>query len=112
MPRWLPPSTAGCCPSSVGSSYLGHNPRSSFATRRDRSFLDLGLATKFKKLVDAFGPAKALETLGADPEFCAITVAEWIEHLIDHLTGQRTSALYHCRAYSKNDIADPSAICR
>jgi len=37
------------------------------------SFEDLASAKKFQKLVDKFGPAKALETLGADPEFSATT---------------------------------------
>jgi hypothetical protein len=44
------------------------------------SFEDLASAKKFQKMVDKFGPAKALETLGADPEFSAATVREWIEH--------------------------------
>jgi hypothetical protein len=37
------------------------------------SFEELASAKKFQKLVDKFGPAKALETLGADSEFSAIT---------------------------------------
>ena len=68
------------------------------------SFEDLASATKFQKLVEKFGPAKALETLGTDPEFSAITVGEWIEHHIDHLTGLRKSSLYDYRSYLKNDI--------
>jgi hypothetical protein len=40
------------------------------------SFEDLASAKKFQKLVDEFGPAKALETLGADPEFSAMTIRE------------------------------------
>jgi integrase len=68
------------------------------------SFEDLASAKKFQKLVDKFGPAKALETLGADPEFSAMTVHEWIEHHIDHLTGLRKSSLYDYRSYLKNDI--------
>lgn len=68
------------------------------------SFEDLASATKFRKLVDKFGPAKALETLGTDPEFSAMTVHEWIEHHIDHLTGLRKSSLYDYRSYLKNDI--------
>ncbi len=57
------------------------------------SFQDLTWATKFQKPVDKFGPAKALEILGTDPEFSAITVHEWIEHHIDHLTGGYASRL-------------------
>src|SRR5690349_10361215 len=70
------------------------------------SFEGLGSAMKFQKLVDKYGPAKALETLGVDPEFSAITVAEWIEHHIDHLTGLRKSTLYDYRSYLKNDIGE------
>jgi integrase len=68
------------------------------------SFEDLASATKFQKLVDKFGPAKALETFGIDPEFSAMTVHEWIEHHIDHLTGLRKSSLYDYRSYLRNDI--------
>jgi hypothetical protein len=57
------------------------------------SFEDLASARKFQRIVEKFGPAKALETLGADPEFAAITVHEWIDHHIDHLTGLRKSTL-------------------
>jgi hypothetical protein len=35
------------------------------------SFEDLASANKFEKMVDKFGPVKALETLGADPAFSA-----------------------------------------
>jgi integrase len=70
------------------------------------SFEDLVSATRFKALVDRFGAAKALETLGADPEFSALTVGEWIQHHVDHLTGLRKSTLYDYRSYLKNDIAD------
>jgi hypothetical protein len=71
------------------------------------SFEDLLSATKFQRLVDKFGAAKALETLGVDPEFSAITVPEWIEHHIDHLTGLRKSTVYDYRSYLKNDICGP-----
>jgi hypothetical protein len=35
------------------------------------SFEDLASANEFQKMVDKFGPVKALQTLGADPEFSA-----------------------------------------
>jgi integrase len=70
------------------------------------SFEDLASASKFQKLVRKFGPAKALETIGADPKFSALTVREWIEHHIGHLTGLRKSTLYDYRSYLKNDIGD------
>jgi hypothetical protein len=59
---------------------------------------------KFQKQVDTFGPAKALEVLGTDPEFSAITVHEWIQHHIEHLTGLRKSTLCDYRSNLKNDI--------
>jgi hypothetical protein len=68
------------------------------------SFEDLASAKEFQKLVDKFGPAKALETLGADPEFSAVTFHESIEHHINHLTELRKSTLYDYRSYLKNDI--------
>jgi len=68
------------------------------------SFEDLASATKFQTLVDKYGAGKALETLGTDTEFSAITVGEWIEHHIDHLTGLTKSSLYDYRSYLKNDI--------
>jgi integrase len=71
------------------------------------SFEDIASATRFQALVDKYGAAKALETLGADPKFSAITVKEWIQHHIDHLTGLRKSTLYDYRSYLDNDIAEP-----
>jgi len=68
------------------------------------SFEDLAPATKFQKLVEELGPARAFDTLRADPEFSTITVGEWIKHHIDHLTGLRKSTLYDYRSYLKNDI--------
>ncbi len=68
------------------------------------SFEDLASATKFQKLVEKFGAAKAMEAVGSDPDFSAITVREWIEHHISHLTGLRKSTLYDYRSYLNNDI--------
>src|ERR1700742_988140 len=73
------------------------------------SFEDLTSATKFQRLVEKFGPAIALETLGSDPEFSAMTVLESIEHHIEHLTGLRKSTAHDYRSYLKNDIREPSA---
>jgi hypothetical protein len=70
------------------------------------SFEDLASASKFQKLVQKFRAAKALETIGTDPKFSALTVREWIEHHIDHLTGLRKSTIYDYRSYLKNDIGD------
>jgi hypothetical protein len=58
---------------------------------------DLASAARLQKLVEKFGPANALEPLGSDPDMSAVTVREWIEHHIDHLTGLRNSTLYDYR---------------
>ncbi|WP_094286065.1 tyrosine-type recombinase/integrase [Mycobacterium lehmannii] len=68
------------------------------------SFEDLQSAAKFKNLADRFGPAKALEVIGADPDMTAMTVGEWLEHHIEHLTGVRKSTLYDYRSYAQKDI--------
>jgi integrase len=68
------------------------------------SFEDMASAVKFQKLARKFGPAKALETLQTDPELLTLTVGEWLDHHIEHLTGVRKSTLYDYRAYAKNDI--------
>lgn len=65
---------------------------------------DLATATKFKKLIDKFGPEQALSGMGSDLELTTMTVYEWIDHHIDHLTGLRKSTLYDYRSYLKNDI--------
>jgi hypothetical protein len=38
------------------------------------SFEDLASVHRFQRLADEFGPAKALESLGADPEYASTTV--------------------------------------
>ena len=53
------------------------------------SFQDLASATRFKELVEKFGPEQALSTLGTDPDMTSVTVREWIEHHIEHLQGRR-----------------------
>jgi integrase len=68
------------------------------------SFEDLASATKFRHLADQLGPAKALEIIGADPAFQTMTVAQWLAHYIEHLTGLRKSTLYDYRAFARNDI--------
>lgn len=68
------------------------------------SFEDLATATKFKGLVDKFGAAQAVSTLGTDPDLVTMTVQEWIEHYIEHLTGLRKSTLWDYRSYLRKDI--------
>lgn len=68
------------------------------------SFEDLATAAKFKGLVETFGPRNAVSTLGTDPELTTMTVRQWIEHHIEHLTGLRKSTLWDYRSYLRNDI--------
>ena len=68
------------------------------------SFEDLATATKFKDLVEKFGAAQALTTLGTDPDMTTMTVREWIEHHIEHLTGLRKSTLWDYQSYLHKDI--------
>ncbi|TFV60227.1 site-specific integrase [Mycobacterium sp. PS03-16] len=68
------------------------------------SFEDLVTAKKFKGLVEKFGPEQALAALAADSGGSTTTVAEWIEHHIEHLTGLRKSTLWDYRSYLKKDI--------
>lgn len=70
------------------------------------SFHDLISATKFQKLVDQVGPAKALAAVDVAPMLSDMTVGEWVTHHIDHLTGLEKLTLSRYRAYARNDI-DP-----
>ena len=67
------------------------------------SFHDIVSATKFQKLVEQVGPAKALEMMNIVP-VSTMTVGEWLEHHIDHLTGLEKLTLSRYRAYAHNDI--------
>ncbi|TRW81243.1 site-specific integrase [Mycolicibacterium sp. 018/SC-01/001] len=68
------------------------------------SFEDLATAIRFKELVEKFGAAQALTTLGTDPDMTTMTVREWIEHHIEHLTGLRKSTLWDYQSYLHKDI--------
>ncbi len=68
------------------------------------SFHDLVSATKFQKLVEQVGPAKALEMMDIAP-VSDMTVGQWLEHYIDHLTGLEKLTISYYRAYARNDIA-------
>jgi len=72
--------------------------------QRSTSFEDFESADGFKKLADKFGPDKALASLRADPALNTLTVAEWLRHYIDNLTGLKKSTLYDYNSYLKNDI--------
>jgi hypothetical protein len=42
--------------------------------------------------------------IGTDPNLSTMTVGEWLDHHIAHLTGLRKSTLYDYRSYTENDI--------
>jgi integrase len=70
------------------------------------AFDDPADAEGLRDLINRIGAAKALEIAKrrdrAHPD--AITVAEWIKHHIDHLTGVELRTLEDYRRYLKNDI--------
>jgi integrase len=69
------------------------------------SFEDFASADTFKKLADKYGPERALLSIRTDPTLTtALTVSEWMQHHIDHLTGLKKSTLYDYRSYLRNDI--------
>lgn len=72
------------------------------------SVSDESAARELATLMDAVGPERALRAYGVErptrPERSGLTVAEWVEHYIDHLSGvdKRTVADY--RSYLRRDI--------
>ena len=68
------------------------------------SFEDAASAAKFRDLVDAIGPVKALATVAADPALSTMTVEQWVAHYIEHRTGLAKSTLADYRSYAKHDI--------
>lgn len=70
------------------------------------SFEDLVTAEKFRDLVNRVGAAKALASLEPDPALSTTTVAESVQHHIDHRTGLAKSTLADYRSYLRNDIAE------
>lgn len=63
-------------------------------------------ADAFKATVEAHGPAKALDMYGLKPppERKPLTVAQWVRHHIDHLTGVEQYTIDKYNAYLENDI--------
>ena len=68
------------------------------------SFEDAASAAKFRDLVDAVGPVKALTSVAADPALSTMTVEQWVAHYIEHRTGLAKSTLADYRSYAKHDI--------
>ncbi|KZM68403.1 tyrosine-type recombinase/integrase [Nocardia terpenica] len=72
-----------------------------------QSFDDPVAARRWQLLLDQVGPDKALEVLAAEASgtMAPVTVAEWAEHYIGHLTGIGRKALHDYRTYVRRDIA-------
>jgi integrase len=68
------------------------------------SFEDASSAAKFRDLVDAVGPVKALASVAADPALSTMTVEQWVAHYIEHRTGLAKSTMADYRSYAKHDI--------
>ncbi|OHU29074.1 tyrosine-type recombinase/integrase [Mycobacteroides chelonae] len=67
-------------------------------------------AEAFKAAVNAHGAARACELYKIDPNPRArsdsgMTVAQWVRHHIDHLTGLDSYTIYKYDAFLENDIA-------
>lgn len=69
------------------------------------SFDDLAEAERFDKLVRQVGAARALEVAKvATASDLAMTVADWLEHHNDHLTGVEPETRTRYRSYADRDI--------
>lgn len=73
------------------------------------TFDDLPSAEAFVAAVKAHGAQRALEMSGIDPQprkraKDALTVAEWVRHHIDHLTGVEQYTIDKYNEYLRNDI--------
>lgn len=89
-----------------GSSYSAVLYRQS-GQQRSTSFDDPLAAERFRNLVEQVGPDKALEIIGAAERVAGEqTVAQWIAHHIDHLTGIEEATRSRYRRYLELDI-DP-----
>lgn len=74
------------------------------------SFEDIAFVTRFQGLADKFGPTKALEIIGADPALQTMSVGQWLEHHIAHLTGLRKSTPYDYRSYGDKMVVTSCVI--
>lgn len=88
-----------------GSSYTSVLFRAN-GKQSSLSFDDHVRAVRFQELVNQVGPAKALEVMAVtERQGLSLTVEEWIDHHIDHLTGVEPGTLRRYRSYLANDIA-------
>lgn len=74
--------------------------------QRSTSWNDEKDAKRFKTLVETIGATKALEAVGLQPPkpASALTVADWLTHHIDHLTGVDPRTVEDYRSYLRKDI--------
>ncbi len=78
--------------------------------QRSLSFETADHAGKFKELVGLVGPGKALAAYDLAPapraaNGSSVTVAEWVEHHIEHLIGCEQKTIDEYRRFLKRDIA-------
>ena len=71
------------------------------------SFDDFASASRFCDLATKFGADNALSTLKVDATLATLTVEQWLNHHIEHLTGVDQNTIDKYRAYVRNDIAEP-----
>jgi integrase len=70
------------------------------------SFDDFESASKFCDLATKFGPENALSTLKVDTTLATLTVAQWLKHHVEHLTGVDPNTVAKYRAYVRNDLSE------
>ncbi|QFG08432.1 tyrosine integrase [Mycobacterium phage Guanica15] len=69
------------------------------------SFDDPAHAVEFKRMVDQLGAAKALEVLETtDAAARHYTLADWLDHYLDHKSGVEKSTIYDYRKMVERDI--------
>lgn len=69
------------------------------------SFNDLSDAEAFCELVNRVGAARALQLEGIDHTDRSLTVAGWVKHHIDHLSGVEKRTVDDYRSILRNDIS-------
>jgi integrase len=71
------------------------------------TFYDFEAASKFCDLATKFGPENALATLKVDSTLATLTVEQWLNHHVEHLTGVDPNTVAKYRAYIRNDLSEP-----
>lgn len=69
------------------------------------TFHDFASASRYCDLFNKFGTENALEALAAEITMTSMTVGQWVERHIDHLTGVDLNTVAKYRAYLRNDVA-------